>query len=326
MSTRGNKYLYILYNFDSNAILVEPIKNQQAQSITQAWQRAHDRLTKHGHITKNFILDNEFSGEFKKALNKNNKKFQLVPPNEHRVNAAERGIQKFKHHFLSTLATCDPDFLIGEWDRLLEQSEMTLNMLRPARCSPKISAYAYLNGQHNFNTVPLPPPGTRVLLHVNPQVRESWKFHGKHGWYISPVPNHDRCFKCWIPDSGKVVYTNTVKFIPKKVQFPTMTTEMQLVKATDKIIQILQSNGYNNHPDFHPKNEILSSYKKISRLLNPRLPVAPPYVNGPRRWIPTSIQKLTPPPQYNTPEPRVQRVPVPQFFWYRFNIRKSERA
>ena len=95
-STRGNKYLYILYDYDSNSILVEPIKNRQAASITNAWKRTHDRLTKHGHATKNFIMDNECSTEFKKSLIKHNIKFQLVPPNEHRANAAERAIQTFK--------------------------------------------------------------------------------------------------------------------------------------------------------------------------------------------------------------------------------------
>ena len=78
----------------------------------------------------------------------------------HRRNAAERSIRTFKSHFLSTLATCDPDFPITEWDRLLQQSEMTLNLLRPARCNPNISAYGYLEGRHDYNKVPLAPPGT----------------------------------------------------------------------------------------------------------------------------------------------------------------------
>ena len=64
MSTKGNKYLYILYDYDANAILVEPMKNRQANSIATVWQICHDRLTKHGRITKNFILDNELSTEF----------------------------------------------------------------------------------------------------------------------------------------------------------------------------------------------------------------------------------------------------------------------
>ena len=42
---------------------------------------------------------------------------------------------------------------------------MTLNLLRPVRYNPKLSAYAYLEGQHDYNKVPLAPPGTRVIIH-----------------------------------------------------------------------------------------------------------------------------------------------------------------
>ena len=78
--------------------------------------------------------------------------------------------QKNHNQFLLTLATCDLDFPIAEWDILLEQSEMTLNMVSPARFNPNISACAYLNGQLNFNAVQLAPPGNRVIIHVNPNM------------------------------------------------------------------------------------------------------------------------------------------------------------
>ena len=129
-SSRGNKYLYIMYDYDSNAILVHPLKSRQAAEITNAWTILHNRLTQHGHSVTTFILDNEFSHDLRQALKKNKVSFQLVPPNVHRRNAAERAIRTFKAHFLAGLATCDPDFPITEWDRLLPQAEMTLNMLR----------------------------------------------------------------------------------------------------------------------------------------------------------------------------------------------------
>jgi len=45
--------------------------------------------------------------------------FQRVLPHIHRQNAPERAIRTFKNHMLASLATCDPDFLIAEWDRVL---------------------------------------------------------------------------------------------------------------------------------------------------------------------------------------------------------------
>ena len=67
-SSRGNEYTMVMYDFDANAILVEPLKNRQAKSIANAWESLHSRLTTHGHTTTKIILDNECSSELKAAL------------------------------------------------------------------------------------------------------------------------------------------------------------------------------------------------------------------------------------------------------------------
>ena len=118
----------------------------------------------HGHGTKNFILDNKCSGELKAALKKHNKKYELTPPHINRQNVAERAIRTFKNYFMAGFATCHKDFPIAEWDCLLTQAELTLNLLRTLRTNPKISAYAYLFGNFDFNKTPLVPPGTLVGL------------------------------------------------------------------------------------------------------------------------------------------------------------------
>ena len=48
-SSCSNKYLYILYDYDSNAILVHPLKSRQAAVIKAAWEALYARLTQHGH-------------------------------------------------------------------------------------------------------------------------------------------------------------------------------------------------------------------------------------------------------------------------------------
>ena len=88
--------------------------------------KLHKRLTIHGHVTKKFVLDNECSAELKAALRKHNKQYELTPPNMHRRNTAERAIRTFKNHLIST---CDKDFPVAEWDCLLVQAELTLNLL-----------------------------------------------------------------------------------------------------------------------------------------------------------------------------------------------------
>ena len=83
----------------------------------------------------------------------------------HRRNAAERAIRTYKNHLLAGIATCHPDFPLTEWDRLIDQCNITINLLRTSRINPNLSAYAYLNGNYNFNAHPLAPPGTKVLVH-----------------------------------------------------------------------------------------------------------------------------------------------------------------
>ena len=103
------------------------------------------------------------------ALKKNSKTYELTPPNMHRRNTAERAIRTFKNHCMAGFASCDPDLPLSEWERLLVQAEITLNLLRTSRVNTTLSAYTYLFGNYDFNKTPLAPPGTKVLIHKKKQ-------------------------------------------------------------------------------------------------------------------------------------------------------------
>ena len=299
-SSRGSKYIYVMYDYDANAILTYPLKSRQAHEIIKAWSTLHAQMTRHGHLVKKLILDNECSNDLKKALNKKNIAFQLVPPDAHRRNAAERAIRTFKNHFLSTLVTCHVDFPIAEWDWLLPQSQMTLNLLRAARCNPNLSAYAYLAGPHNFNKVPLAPPGTKIFVHTKPHKRQSWAYHGQVGWYVGPAIHHYRCFRVYMPQTGREIITDTLKFLPEKIPFPTEPIQNKLHRAITKIINILNTT---EHPQLLPmlrnKSDIRHAFSHIQKILQQQLPPSNPTV--------LSYQQL-PVKKYSAPEPRVQKA------------------
>ena len=59
------------------------------------------------------------------------------------------------------MATVDPYFPLYEWDELIPQSNITLNLLRVSRSNPNLYAYCYVFVQFDFNTIPLAPPGTK---------------------------------------------------------------------------------------------------------------------------------------------------------------------
>ena len=146
--------------------------------------KIHDKLAKQETLPSIYIIDNEASLELKNTLRKKQVTYQLVPPHVHRRNAAERAIRTFKNHLLTILAGADKEYPVSECDRFLPQCEMTLNSLRNSRVNPKLSSYAYLFGNFDFNKTPLAPLGTKVVVHLKSDKRASWSYHGQEAWYV----------------------------------------------------------------------------------------------------------------------------------------------
>ena len=100
-----------------------------------------------------------------------------MPPHIHRRNAAERAIRTYKNHIIAGLYTYDPKLPSREWDQLLPQCNITINLLRSARRNPSLSAYAALLGNFDFNATLMEPPSTKVVVHEKPNNRLSWTGH-----------------------------------------------------------------------------------------------------------------------------------------------------
>ena len=82
-SSKGNQYIMVLVDVDSNAILVEPLRNRTSGELCRAYQKLIDRLHECGSRPRMHILDNECSAEMKALLKKNDMQYQLVPPHNH---------------------------------------------------------------------------------------------------------------------------------------------------------------------------------------------------------------------------------------------------
>ena len=52
---------------------------------------------------------------------------------------------------MAGFATCDQEFPLAEWGRLLVQTELSLNMLRSSRINPHFYAHTYIFGNFDFN-------------------------------------------------------------------------------------------------------------------------------------------------------------------------------
>ena len=207
--------------------------------ILKAYDKVHQTLVSRGIFPTTHVLDNEVSSAMKSYITSHGINLQIVPPNQHRANAAEPAIHTFKNHFISTLCSCDPEFPLHLWDRLLDQAVITLNLLRTSTINNCLSTYAQLHGSFNFSTTPLGPPGTKVIVHDKPNQRGTWSPHGTLGWYIGPSMNHYRCFETYIPSTRTTWITDTLAWFPTHVTMPTASSTDLAMAAVYDLTQAL---------------------------------------------------------------------------------------
>ena len=304
ISSRGTQYFLVSYHYDANAIYAICLKNRTANEITKAYMTLHKMYRKSGNAPHTFILDNEISKSLLNAFERKHITYQLVPPHVKRRNMAERSIQIWKDHFLSGLASLPPDFPIGEFDRLVFQANLTLNLLRNARLNPRLSSWAFLFGNFDYNATPIAPPGTKVVFHNKPGNRSTWDMRGDVGYYIGPSMHHYRCIKVYKPKTRQEIDTDTVTFIPHKIPIPQFSTNDYLQQACEDIVEIIQKppdNLPHNQAGDETKNALLKIAKALKQAVAP-----PPTIDAQARPVP----QPSPPPRVHKGEKR--RIGIPR--------------
>ena len=189
-SRRGNKYVMVAYH-SSNVILVDPFPLRKCKNRLVAYDAIMQQLKENNLLVDLQILENECSKEYQATIRDRwGVKFQRVPPDMHRRNAAEKFVRKLKARFLAILTGIAHDFPHHLWDILLPHTKMTLNLMQQATANPSISAWKIFNGKFNYNTTPLGPLGIIVIFHTKTGRRQSWDFHGKYGWSVGASMTH----------------------------------------------------------------------------------------------------------------------------------------
>ena len=155
ISNWGMKYILVLYNYDSNAILARAMENNKDQVITTAYKSIYNELTDAGVTAILQYLNNETSKELIESIKKKNLKFQLAAPHDHQFNPTEIAVSTLTNHFIAMLAGCDKRFPKYLWCQLILQAVITLNMLRQSRINPKLSAHDQVFGTFNYQRMPL---------------------------------------------------------------------------------------------------------------------------------------------------------------------------
>ena len=117
------------------------------------------------------------------------------------------------------------------WCRLLPQALIPLNLLRPSSLNPRISAYAMLEGNFNFMSTPMAPPGSPILFHAKPLQRRSWAPAALEGWYLLPALSHYRSYTTYITSTGAIRISDTVEFLKPTPSTPMLQPRSILLDA-----------------------------------------------------------------------------------------------
>jgi hypothetical protein len=264
-SARGNKYIMVAVELDGNYIDGEPLQSRSAKSLTKAYQAIFQRWKATGVICPNWhILDNEAPEELKQAIRDNKCRVELTPADQHRRNAAERAIQTFKGHFISVLAGVADGFPINQWDELLPQTILTLNLLRQSNVAPNISAWAYHHGSFDYNRMPLAPMGCAVQFHIKPSRRKTFGEHSEDGFYLKTSEEHYRTHVVFCKKTRAKRLADTVFFKHKYITQPTVTPADAIVNALTKLQDAIKGIQ-------HSKNDAhFEALRRLEQTLQPQ--------------------------------------------------------
>ena len=152
-------------------------------------------------------------------MKKNKIDLQLTPPYCHRINLAEHAILNFKEHFKYLRAACDPKFPRHLWCRLMQQATLTLNLLWTSLLHPQFSAYHALYGAFDYNQTSLAQFGTSVIIHENPDQRDTWDENVVEGLYLGPHINGHRCYILYVDITGSDNISDTLEIFQKHLPF-----------------------------------------------------------------------------------------------------------
>jgi hypothetical protein len=221
------------------------MKSRSSSEWVKAYDTIHQELTVKGFKPKLQTLDNEASAALKNFFTVNDIAYLVVPPHCHRRNAAERAIRTFKEHFVAGLSSVDPSFPLHLWDRLLPQTEITLNLLRTSRLHPQLSAAVHFHGLVDYNKTAFAPPGCKIIAHEKPGKRCTWAPHGQHGYSLGPAMHHYRCKNVYISATASVRIVDTLELFPHNYQMPQLSSTNRLLMAAKDMTDTLQ----NPHPE-----------------------------------------------------------------------------
>ena len=207
------------------------------------------------------------------------------------------------------MATTDPKFPLSEWNRLILQANITINLLRTYQSNPALSAYSAVFGDFNFSATPLAPPGTKVISYLDPKVRKTWELNGEAGWYVGPAIDRYRCVEIYFPRTRTTRIFDTVTFIPNSIPFPEAKLHDFLIQAALDIIKLLTQPPSTTTPTLKAGDPVRNALLKLATQLERTESFPNPVAISPR--VPEKMVHSKQQHIHDVPSPRVKTPASP---------------
>ena len=96
--------MVVAHHVDSNWTLIKMTSPRTEGELIRDQHRILARMKKQGILPKHQVLDNEISAAYVADIGPTNMTYQLVLPDDHRRNIAERSIQTWKYNFFDVIS------------------------------------------------------------------------------------------------------------------------------------------------------------------------------------------------------------------------------
>ena len=147
----------ILHNIYRNSTWVEALRNRTEGEMILGRTHAMACMKLCGTIPTHQVLGNKDSSAYKEENRKSGITYQLVLPDEHWRNLAEKAIQTWKDNFIGVICGMEASLPMYLWYHLTPQAERKLILLRKAYSNPNLSLYANLHSPHEYRAKPFVP-------------------------------------------------------------------------------------------------------------------------------------------------------------------------
>ena len=115
-------------------------------------------------------------------------------------------------------------------------------LLSMSNINPKISSYAHVYGQHDYNAEPFVPISMESLVHEKPNRRKTFAAHCRKGYILGTSFEHYQAWMIWMINTCATQVSETVFHKHKYLSNPTATPADAIISAAGNLITANKGN------------------------------------------------------------------------------------